>query len=505
MPGIINGGIIAGGGNAMSAEQVNTLKYFKYDAGQRRLIANRPIQTTVDSIHLGGVHSMSSGHENIWFHNQHSHIHWNPLWQGLREQKQPNNQDGSGIIHSTSRKYSQYMLDGSLGSGSALPDPVATVPYATGTTLGAENLSVYGVRFQLAQALTVGQVMHYHLHEDDANGVIQYRSIMDITEDYAIGDFLELWFSNPDESMAGETVFAELLVESAPDVDDLLTIEVYADANDNTRHWAQVRHRTFEDQYVALLDDTSKQLGGMEIEMSESLGHNLMHDKWGQLITWITGDYMSWPEPAEYWDAATAYSKNDEILSEDSPGAGYIWHVANSDIPAGTPVVHGTAPLEWRPHFTKLPAAFAHLDYPGNAGGISIATTGSLTAVPWEEDTTIYSPANNAELVNVAAGSFNLLAEKTYLMEAHITMQEGPTVAEFAWCLDGTTTMVGTGSVGGTTTTEKMPGSIRSHISPSIDIVVSLSLVALIDGPVNIRSTTGVGPAAYISCTEIDR
>ena len=60
------GGSSSGG---LSHEQETTLKHIVYDEESRKLIADRAIETTLNSLYLGEQHKMSSGAENIFFTN----------------------------------------------------------------------------------------------------------------------------------------------------------------------------------------------------------------------------------------------------------------------------------------------------------------------------------------------------------------------------------------------------------------------------------------------------
>jgi len=56
-------------GEGVTVEQSEVLKHLRYDAPSRKLISDRAIETTLNSLYLGEQHKMSSGAENIFFTN----------------------------------------------------------------------------------------------------------------------------------------------------------------------------------------------------------------------------------------------------------------------------------------------------------------------------------------------------------------------------------------------------------------------------------------------------
>ena len=71
-------------GRTITQEEIKTLSHFEYDPTQDQLIADRAIETTLNSLFLGEQHKMSSGSENIFFTNLSSDINFFPMWGGLK-------------------------------------------------------------------------------------------------------------------------------------------------------------------------------------------------------------------------------------------------------------------------------------------------------------------------------------------------------------------------------------------------------------------------------------
>ena len=84
-------------GRTITDEEIETLSHFEYDAEQDQLIADRAIETTLNSLFLGEQHKMSSGSENIFFTNLSSDINFFPMWGGLKDQSITANQGASGF------------------------------------------------------------------------------------------------------------------------------------------------------------------------------------------------------------------------------------------------------------------------------------------------------------------------------------------------------------------------------------------------------------------------
>jgi len=113
-------------GRTITQEEIKTLSHFEYDPTQDQLIADRAIETTLNSLFLGEQHKMSSGSENIFFTNLSSDINFFPMWGGLKDQAITANQGASGFIPPSGRVFSDMF---SLPLGGAA-DPLTAVGYS---------------------------------------------------------------------------------------------------------------------------------------------------------------------------------------------------------------------------------------------------------------------------------------------------------------------------------------------------------------------------------------
>lgn len=84
------------------------LRHIFYNGSE--LVTDRDIITTL-SFNLGGVQTIRSANENVYFRNEVSKISYFPAWGGFRDQSVPANQGPDGMIPTSSRVYNTNLLD----------------------------------------------------------------------------------------------------------------------------------------------------------------------------------------------------------------------------------------------------------------------------------------------------------------------------------------------------------------------------------------------------------
>ena len=229
----------------VTPEEKETLSFFDYNPVKNALEAQKSLSTTLNSVFLGDQHKVSSGDENIFWTNFSSQINYFPAWAGILPQNIPANQDKSGLIVHSGRKYSDDLLmiepDGGIHA-SAITD------YAD-TTLTSANFSVHGVQFRSGQVLEVGNVIHYELFlGTDDTGIRIFEQLHTVTTQIEIDDYVDFWFDHPSEEKINTTVFARAMVEEFQDTKNPKTsLMVYATAADVDDHWIELRYREFSE------------------------------------------------------------------------------------------------------------------------------------------------------------------------------------------------------------------------------------------------------------------
>mgnify|MGYP003630473987 CR=1 FL=1 len=236
----------------VTAAQEAVLDRLSYDPAEDQLVASVAIETTLNSLYLGGQHKMSSGAENVYFTNLTSDINFYPAWGGLKDQSIVANQGSSGYIAPSGRVFTDMFslpLGGSPVSGTA-------VPYDGDNYFG---INISGVGITTVAAETVPPTVK-----------LQYRIVVDGTRVYSqtlprvsnarstagntvySGDTIDWFFDHPVDIVAGTTLTATIMkIRIADDVELGAFLVQQGDTVDpNTgllRYQATVSNRLFQD------------------------------------------------------------------------------------------------------------------------------------------------------------------------------------------------------------------------------------------------------------------
>lgn len=235
----------------MTAENFQVLKHLEYDETTRKLVADRAIETTLNSLYLGEQHKMSSGAENIFFTNLGSAINFYPMWGGLKDQSVVENQGASGFIPPSGRVYTDLI---SIPLGGS-PDPTTAVGYSGDNYFGI-NIAGLGITTTAAESIPADVRLEYRLSVNNKQVYMQVlpRGVGEAANEViAEGDVIEWFFDHPVEIHAGTTIYAEIrCVREVDDVDLGVFLVRQGDTPDpNTglyRYQATVHNRLFEDK-----------------------------------------------------------------------------------------------------------------------------------------------------------------------------------------------------------------------------------------------------------------
>ena len=239
--------------SSISEANLETLSHFRYDAEQDQLIADRAIETTLNSLFLGEQHKMSSGAENIFFTNLGNDTNFYPMWGGLKDQSLSANQGSDGFIPPSGRVYTD-MFNIPLGGNPTL----TSIGYSGGNYFGV-NVAGLGITTTAGEDVPAGQNLVYTL---SINGKSVYKQILPqnhVRSENTIyaGDVIEWWFDHPVEIHAGTTIFAEIRkVDRVNDIDHGIFQVRQGDelqADGNYRYQAVVHNRLFEDKDLELI------------------------------------------------------------------------------------------------------------------------------------------------------------------------------------------------------------------------------------------------------------
>ena len=241
----------------ITAEEIKTLSHFEYDPNQDQLIADRAIETTLNSLFLGEQHKMSSGSENIFFTNLTSDINFFPMWGGLKDQSLTVNQDSTGFIPPSGRIFSD-MFSLPLGGN---PDPTTSTGYAGDNYFGV-NISGLGITTVAAEDIDSSIRLEYRI---EISGKNVYKQVLprngqrsNVAANIYAGDTIEWFFDHPVDVRAGTTLYAEIQkVRNSDDVDlGVFQVRQGDTVDPNTglfRYQATVHNRLFEDKDLELI------------------------------------------------------------------------------------------------------------------------------------------------------------------------------------------------------------------------------------------------------------
>lgn len=243
--------------NVLSADNATFLSHWRYDEPTRRLVSDKAIETTLNSLFLGEQHKMSSGSENIYFTNLTSDINFFPMWGGLKDQSISVNRDSTGFIPPSGRVYTDMF---SLPLGGS-PNPLTSVGYDGDNYFGI-NISGLGITTIAAETVGPEIRLEYRIVINGKQVYMQElpRAAARSTAGATIypGDTIEWFFDHPVDVHAGTTLRASIYKVRNSDDADLGIFQVrQGDTVDpNTgllRYQATVHNRLYEDKDLELI------------------------------------------------------------------------------------------------------------------------------------------------------------------------------------------------------------------------------------------------------------
>ncbi len=232
-----------------SFANVGALKYFKYNQVTDKLEANRSITTTLNSFYLGDQHRISSGGDNIFFTNLTDNKHYYSAKGSVSS-------DGLVVERGTIRDYGAYStLNHAEGTGTKIFREIYPA---------TDNFSVFGFSLISGQALLAGTKLLYSIHHykgahsdaiDDSPAfksnldVKMYEQVITLASDIAIGDTIDINFSQPSDTEGGKVIYNDI---SILDGDRNHTGYLLAANSVTAGVFAQtLRHRVYTDRLIA--------------------------------------------------------------------------------------------------------------------------------------------------------------------------------------------------------------------------------------------------------------
>jgi len=290
--------------NILSASDANFLSHWRYDENTRKLVADRAVETTLNSLYLGEQHKMSSGAENIFFTNLGNDTNFYPMWGGLKDQSITANQDHTGFIPPSGRVYTDMF---SLPLGGS-PDPLTSVGYSGPNYFGV-SIAGLGITTTAAETIPETVRLEYRL---SVNGKQVYMQVLprnaprsSAGEVIYPGDVIEWFFDHPVEIHAGTTIYAEIrCVREADDVDlGIFQVRQGDTVDPNTglyRYQAIVHNRLFTDKDLELISPYIKYTA-MDFGLDDTGSSILFRD-----LSLATGEELLIPHPINSVEAVAS-------------------------------------------------------------------------------------------------------------------------------------------------------------------------------------------------------
>ena len=197
--------------NLPSTPDLETLSHFIYNPVSDKLVADKPIETTLSSLYLGEQHRMSSGGENVFFTNESSQINWYPMWGGLKDMNVAENKSAAGIIKPSARNYSSFSvieINGAVDTGVTDAINQAVIPFAV-SGVGADMV----IEDTIIPSDTLFYNIYYGTDGDDYGNQAFESKKRGLTLN--AGDSFEWIYEHPVETKAGQAIYARIDVESA--------------------------------------------------------------------------------------------------------------------------------------------------------------------------------------------------------------------------------------------------------------------------------------------------
>lgn len=236
-----------------TVEQLNVLfrvlEHLGLDEIKERVVSDLPLQTTLNSLYLGGQVAIKGGFDNVFFTNITRGINNYPAWGGIKDQSILANQDETGVEKVSAREYSNLIELGLNGPEAA---PITYTPYRAGFTLTV-NVSTFGIKFRPENTLPAGQRLLLCILVPDENGNEVYQQQKILESEIIGGELFEWWFEQPVEGKV-DTV-AYITVEKVAEDGTKSDLSVSATVLSSEIPWADTRLRIFEDKELKI-DDT---------------------------------------------------------------------------------------------------------------------------------------------------------------------------------------------------------------------------------------------------------
>ncbi len=242
-----SGGGGGGGGGSSSS-------HIKYDKDKNRVVVDRALEITENTLGWGDAHDAYAAGETIAFTNNSSETAFSPPWYGIRNQAVEELQGAGGIVPLSSRVYANLTRSTPAGA----PSANVSVPFVYTFTL-SHHSGMFHCEMIVEEEVAVDDWVQFEAYYGDStNGVRMFRAQF-TGKAYSPGDTLSEWFGNNGASgdrrvdaYAGQIITIAARIAKGREDAELNPLIVRAAATASTLPYFRVRERRFTEVDVPL-------------------------------------------------------------------------------------------------------------------------------------------------------------------------------------------------------------------------------------------------------------
>lgn len=230
--------------STLTEEQLDTLKYFKYNKETNKLEATRTVSTEPSTVDIGN-HSITSGGENVFFTNRTGNIDWFPSWTGIKDQSLLQNQGHTGVIPPTFRHYKTDLLELEV---EGQPDISGIVDYNADSIVQINN-SVFGQEVIVEENIEPEDFLLYEVRVGTINDPVVYQQILTGIS-LTAGNMLVWWFDHPVEGRIGTNINSTMKIAKGNQDNEYNFLKVRRSLNNPLNRYIKIKYRLFTDEDV---------------------------------------------------------------------------------------------------------------------------------------------------------------------------------------------------------------------------------------------------------------
>jgi hypothetical protein len=257
------GRTLNGGGGGLTISQGATLEHIEYDPIADKVVTDRGLVTTLNSLYLGGQLELSSGGDDLIVTNMAQEIDHYLAYGGIKDQSVLANQDGTGLIQPQIKVFADELE-------SMEPSGIADASGVVGCSSSIVNpfsKATFAVEFITEEAIIFTDHIHYSVYAGtDDTGIQIYDQEIDGMV-HAVGDRVKLNLGRPVILQAGEVIYAKITKSNTVDSEHII-LNVRRSLTEPSSFYVKVYFRTYISKPIATQSMIDKTIIGEDLEPS---------------------------------------------------------------------------------------------------------------------------------------------------------------------------------------------------------------------------------------------